>query len=221
MNAAAVNLERWRALLNNQSPMSGGLLYLWTAAFAPEVFDQPLLDRLCEFYADAPSPTLEYTLALLSHTKFPLKAPPFHAHMAFLTHRIGFNAKMLEALTQKPSTTAILLFALSSGAAEQKVEWLRRWLTSLPAKSPRATIVRALVNGSPISNPFQPLHLEAMASAWLAAMSASEMAGGSDSALSAETVLKRMQAHPITKPWIRLRPASGQAQAGGRVPAIQ
>ena len=213
MTHRPIHVDRWRAILAQQSPHSEGLLYLWTAAFVPESFDAPLVESLLQAYQDAPTPDLEYTLALLNAEGARLKAPPFHAHMAFVVHRIGFNARMLEALTEKPAATAILLFAMSQGPADDKLPWLRRWLTTLPAKSGRALILRALINGAPVSNPFQPLHLQCLAQAWLLASSADPALAESAPTLSTETVWKRLQAHPITRPWIRLRTASSKAAA--------
>ena len=211
MTHRPIHLDRWRAILAEQSPHTEGLLYLWTAAFLPEAFDEPLVESVLQSYQDAPTPDLEYTLALLNAEGARLKAPPFHAHLAFVVHRIGFNAKMLEALTEKPAATAILLFAMSQGSAEDKLPWLRRWLTTLPPKSGRALILRALINGAPVSNPFQPLHLQTLAQAWLLATSVDPAISEPVSSLSTETVWKRIQAHPITKPWIRLRTATSQA----------
>lgn len=211
MTHRGINPARWRAILTGQSPHTQGLLYLWTAAFLPETFDPPLTGNLIQAYHDAPTPDLEYTLALLNTEGALLKAPPFHAHLAFVVHRIGFNASMLEALSEKPAATAILLFAMSQGKADDKLPWLRRWLAFLPAKSGRALILRALINGAPVSNPFQPLHLQSLAQAWLLASSDTSAVLDSSSTLTTETIWKRLQAHPITKPWIRLRPSSGQA----------
>lgn len=211
MTHRPINLDRWRAILAGQSPHTEGLLYLWTAAFVPETFDPPLVETVIRGYQDAPTPDLEYTLALLNTAGARLKTPPFHAHLAFVVHRIGFNAKMLEALSVKPAATAILLFAMSQGPADDKLPWLRRWLTALPAKSSRALILRALINGAPISNPFQALHLQTLAHAWLLASADASAGTDSSSTLSTETIWKRIQAHPITKPWIRLRLSSGQA----------
>jgi hypothetical protein len=211
MTHRPINPARWRAILAQQSPHTESLLYLWTATFVPEAFDAPLVESLLQAYREMPSPDLEYALALLNAEGTPLKAPPFHAHLAFVVHRVGFNAKMLEALSEKPAATAILLFAMSQGHADDKLPWLRRWLTALPAKSARALILRALINGAPVSNPFQPLHLQTLSHAWLLA-AADEAAPAEPSAtLSTETIWKRLQAHPITKPWIRLRPSTSQA----------
>jgi len=206
-----INPARWGDILSRQSPHTESLLYLWSAAFLPEAFDRRLTGNVWQAHRDTPTPDLEYTLALLNAEGAPLKAPPFHAHLAFVVHRIGFNAKMLEALSQKPAATAILLFAMSQGNAEDKIPWLRRWLTALPGKSARALILRSLINGAPISNPFQPLHLQTLAQAWLLASSDGEVSIEQPATLSTETIWKRIQAHPITKPWIRLRTASSQA----------
>ncbi len=211
MNHRPINPARWRAILAQQSPHTESLLYLWTATFVPEAFDAPLVGSLLQTYRETPSPDLEYTLALLNAEGTTLKAPPFHAHLAFVVHRIGFNAKMLEALSERPAATAILLFAMSQGHADGKLPWLRRWLNALPAKSARALILRALINGAPISNPFQPLHLRTLTQAWLLASSEDPAPPDSSSSLSTETIWKRIQAHPVTKPWIRLRPSTSQA----------
>lgn len=211
MTHRGINPARWGAILAQQSPHTEGLLYLWSAAFLPEAFDPPVVESLIQAYQDAPAPDLEYALALLNAEGARLKTPPFHAHLAFVVHRIGFNAAMLDALSAKPAATAILLFAMSQGNPEDKLPWLRRWLTALPAKSGRALILRALINGAPVSNPFQPLHLQALGQAWL--LATSDNAGGSESSgtLTTETIWKRLQAHPISKPWIRLKTSSSQA----------
>lgn len=211
MTHRLVNLNRWRAILSGQSPHAEGLLYLWTAAFVPECFDPPLVESLVQNYKDTPTPDLEYTLALVNTEGSSVKAPPFHAHLAFVVHRIRFTAGMLEALSQKPAATAILLFAMSQGDADDKIPWLRRWLTALPAKSARALILRALINGAPVSNPFQPLHLQALAQTLLLLSSDATAEFESPSTLSTEIIRKRLQTHPITKPWIRLRTSSGHA----------
>ena len=217
-----IHPARWGAILAQHSPYTEGLLYLWTAAFVPEAFDQPLVELVLEAYQNKPTPDLEYTLALLgADSARPLKAPPYHAHLAFVVHRIGFNAAMLEALAEKPAATAILLFAMSQGNPDDKLPWLRRWLTALPTKSGRAVILRALINGAPVSNPFQPLHLQALSQAWLLASSDSTALPDSSSTLSTETIWKRLQAHPITRPWIRLRTSSGQAAPVSGVVTIQ
>ncbi len=206
-----IHPARWGAILTGQSPHSEGLLYLWTAAFVPEAYNPALVESVRQAREEAPTPALEYTLALLNAEGARLKTPPFHAHLAFVVHRIGFNAKMLEALSEKPAATAILLFAMAQGHADDKIPWLRRWLAAVPAKSGRALMLRALIGGAPVSNPFQPLHLEAMAQAWLLASSDTGAPVEAPEPLSTEVLWRRLRAHPITKPWIRLRPSSGQA----------
>lgn len=208
-----IHPEHWRAILARQSPLGDGLLYLWTAAFLPEAFDAPLIAGVRALQNAAPAPALEYTLALLNAAGAGLKAPPFHAHLAFVVHRIGFTAGMLEALSQRPAATAILLFAMAQGDAADKLPWLRRWLSAVPAKSARGLILRGLIGGAPVSNPFQALHLQTLAQAWLLASECSPPAPAAapGQAISSEVIWKRLNAHPIAKPWIRLRLSPGQA----------
>ena len=139
-----------------------------------------------------------------------------HQAMALVAPRVHFDGQLLAGLDYGLSVpyffmdTPLLLYAVSLNPTEEKVETMRRWLTTYRHNSEEEEILNRLTKGEAVRNWLQP-HFH-----WLAKYACSRLACGGppgyseqlplfDHGLPWRTLWERLRAHPLAGATVRIQ----------------